>query len=345
MKIVSAQELKEIAVKILTIVGVPEGDATLIADHLVEADLQGRNSHGVFRLPAIVRGIKKKAISPRAQVEPIQETAAMALLDAKQGIGQVVSMKAMLLAMEKARHSGIGIVSVRGASHIGFLGYYTEYAAKQGMIGIALTNNEPATAPTGGAEPIHGTNPISIAFPTREEPIVVDMATSVVARGKILLSLQKGQKIPKGWAVDSEGRDTEDPAAALAGSLLPIGGPKGYCLAFAFDILTGALAGASVGVDVKGTVHTEEVCTKGDLFIAIEPQMFCGFESFLDRVERLKEQIKGCKRAPGVSQIYLPGQPEKMTRLKRSQEGIPVNERLWKELVELAQPPVDAEGG
>lgn len=116
-------------------------------------------------------------------------------------------------------------------------------------------------------------------------------------------------------------------------------------MAFAFDALTGALAGASVGVDVKGTVHTEEVCTKGDLFTAIEPQMFCGFESFLDRVERLKEQIKGCKRAPGVGQIYLPGQPEKMTRLKRSQEGIPVDERLWKELAELAQPPVDAEGG
>ena len=345
MKIVSAQRLKEIAVKILTMIGVPEGDATLIADHLVEANLQGRDSHGVFRLPAIVKGIKKKAISTRAQVETIQETPAMALLDAKQGIGQIVSMKAMLLAIKKGRDSGIGIVSVRGASHIGFLGYYTEYAAKQGMIGIVFTNTEPAVTPTGGAEPIHGTNPISIALPTRDEAIVVDMATSVVARGKIMESLQKGQKIPKGWAVDSEGRDTEDPAAALAGSLLTIGGPKGYCLAFAFDALTGALAGASVGVDVKGTVHTEEVCTKGDLFIAIEPQMFCGLESFLDRVERLKEQIKQCKRAPGVAQIYLPGQPEKMTHLKRSQKGIPVNERLWKELAELAQLPVEAEGG
>ena len=338
MKTVSAQELREIAVKVLITIGLLEEDAGLVANHLVEANLRGRDSHGVLRLPHIVKGIKKKAISTQAQVETVRETAATALLDAKQGIGQVVALKAMHLAIKKAGDIGIGIVSMRNASHIGFIGYYTEYAAKQGMIGVAFCNTESAMAPFGGAEPILGTNPISITFPTREEPIVVDMATSLVARGKIIDLSRKGQRIPKGWAVDSEGRDTEDPVAALAGALLPVGGPKGYCLAFGFDVLAGALAGACVGTDVRGTVHTEEVCTKGDLFIAIDPQKFCGLESFLDRVERLKEQIKACKKAPGVTQIYLPGDPEWITRQKRQQEGIPVDEKLWSEVTELAKP-------
>jgi len=161
------------------------------------------------------------------------------------------------------------------------------------------------------------------------------MATSVVARGKIIEYERNGKPIPKGWAIDQDGLDTEDATAALAGSLLPIAGPKGYCLAFAFDILTGALAGASLGKDVKGTVHAEEVCTKGDLFLAIDPEMFNGSQDFLNRVEHLREQVKSSKKAPGVTQILLPGDPELMTREKRLKEGIPVNEKLWQQLLEM----------
>jgi len=335
MKVVTVTELKEKAIRILTSAGVSENDATLVADHLVEANLRGRDSHGISRILGIVKGIDKNTINPSPKVSVVQETPAMALLDGRHSIGQIVAMKAMTLAIEKAHNVGIGIVSLRNASHIGFLGYYTEEAAKQGTIGIAFTNTEPAMSPTGGAEPILGTNPICIGIPSKGDAIVVDLATSVVARGKILEFSRKGQKIPKGWAVDKDGVDTEDPAAALEGALLPIAGPKGYCLAFAIDVLAGALAGASVGADVKGTVHTEDICTKGDLFIAIDPQMFTGSQDFLERVERLQNQIKSCKKAPGVTQIYLPGDPELITRSKRVNEGISLDEKLWQQLLDL----------
>jgi L-2-hydroxycarboxylate dehydrogenase (NAD+) len=335
MKVVTASELKEKAIRILTSAGVSEDDAALVADHLVEANLRGRDSHGISRLLGIMKGIEKKTINPSTKISVLRETPAMALLDGEHSIGQVVAVKAMSLAIEKAHNVGVGIVSLRNAAHIGFLGYYTEQAARQGTIGIAFTNTEPAMSPPGGAQPILGTNPICIGIPSREEPILVDLATSVVARGKILEFSRKGQKIPKGWAVDKDGVDTEDPVAALEGALLPIAGPKGYCLAFAIDVLTGALAGASVGTDVKGTVHTEEVCTKGDLFIAIDPQLFTSFQDFLDRVERLKEQIKSCRKAPGVTHIYLPGDPELITRATRIKEGISLDEKLWQQLSEL----------
>jgi len=335
MKVVTAQQLRETAVKILRSKGASENDAALVADHLVEANLRGRDSHGISRLLGIMKGIEKKTINPRTKVSVIRETPAMALLDGKHSIGQIVAMKAMTLAIEKAHNTGIGLVSVRNASHIGFLGYYTQWAAKQGTIGIAFTNTEPAMSPTGGAEPILGTNPICIGIPTKGDPILVDLATSVVARGKILEFQRKGQKIPKGWAINKDGADTEDPAAALEGSLLPIAGAKGYCLAFAIDVLTGALAGASVGADVKGTVHTEDICTKGDLFIAIDPHVFTSSRDFLSRVERLQKQVKSCKKAPGVTQIHLPGDPELITRSTRIKEGIPLDEKLWQQLLDL----------
>lgn len=335
MKVVTAQELKDTATKILTSAGVTESEAASVADHLAEANLKGRDSHGISRLVGLIKGIEKKSINPETSLRVVQETPAMALLDANHSIGQIVAMKAMNMAVEKAHKVGIGIVSMRNASHIGFLGYYADQAAKQGMVGIVFTNTEPAMSATGGAEPVLGTNPICIGIPTKTEPMVIDMATSIVARGKVIEYERNGKPIPKGWAIDKEGLDTEDATAALAGSLLPIAGPKGYCLAFAFDILTGALAGAAVGTDVKGTVHPEEVCTKGDLFIAIAPEMFNGSPDFLDKVEHLGEQVKSSKKAPGVTRILLPGDPELMTREKRLQEGIPINEKLWQQLQEL----------
>lgn len=341
MKIVSVEELRRASLEVLHVAGVPKEDARIVADHLVEANLRGCDSHGVLiRLPRLVKGIRSGAINPSSSVKVIRETSATTLLDGGQGIGQVVSMKAVDIAVEKARDVGVGVVSLRRCSHIGFLGYYSEHVARQGMVGITFTNTEPAMAPTGGAEPIFGTNPIAIGIPTKDYPILIDMSTSVVARGKIIDYMNKGLKIEKGWAIDREGKVTEDPEEALKGALLPIGGPKGYCLALGFDILTGALAGASVGKDVRGTLHAEEVCTKGDLFIAINPDMFCGLEAFMNGVERLKKQIKGCRKAPGVDMIYLPGDPEMITREKRMGEGVPVDEKSWSDLKALKASPV-----
>jgi L-2-hydroxycarboxylate dehydrogenase (NAD+) len=190
--------------------------------------------------------------------------------------------------------------------------------------------------PPGGAEPILGTNPLAIGIPTKHDAIIIDMSTSVVSRGKILECLQKGLKIKKGWAVDERGEVTEDPEAALRGALLPMAEHKGFCLALGIDVLTGALAGASVGKDVKGTLHAEEFSTKGDFFTVINPDMFCGLRDFLDRVELLKRQIKSCKKAFGTNNIYLPGERSRsIIRNRRMQEGIPVEEKLWNNLIEL----------
>lgn len=337
MKRVSVEELRRVPIEILTAAGVPEEDAGIVADQLVEANLRGRDSHGVLvRLPRLIEGIRTGAIKPHSKVKVVHETPATALLDGGQGIGQVVSMKAVELALKKAERVGVGVVSVRRSSHIGFLGYYSEYVAKRGMIGITLTNTEPAMAPSGGAQPILGTNPIAIGIPTKDDLILIDMSTSVVARGKILDHLEKGTKIERGWAVDEEGKVTEDPKEALKGALLPIADSKGYCLALGIDVLTGALAGASVGKDVRGTLHTEEVCTKGDLFIVLNPAMFCGLKGFIKRVERLKKQIKSCRKAPGVDMIYLPGErSRRITRERTIREGISVDEKVWRNLIEF----------
>ncbi|MBN2567837.1 MAG: Ldh family oxidoreductase [Deltaproteobacteria bacterium] len=335
MKVITAQELKDTATSILTSAGVTDSEAALVADHLTEANLKGRDSHGISRLVGLVKGLENGAIHAGTNMTILKETPAMALIDANHSIGQIVALKAMDMAIEKAKKVGIGIVSMRNASHIGFLGYYAEKAAKQGTIGILFTNTEPAMSASGGAEPVLGTNPICVGIPTKGEPMVVDMATSVVARGKIMEHERNGKPIPKGWAIDKDGSDTEDPSAALAGSLLPIAGPKGYCLAFAFDLLSGALAGAAVGTDVKGTAHADEVCTKGDLFLAIDPELFNGSQDFLDRVEQLGKQVKSSKKASGVTQILLPGDPELTTKEKRLKEGIAINEKLWQQLTEM----------
>jgi len=204
VKVVTAQELKDTATRILTSAGVTESEANLVADHLAEANLKGRDSHGISRLVGLMKGIEKKSINAKTGLKVVKETPAMALLDANHSIGQIVAMKAMNMAVEKAHKVGIGIVSMRNASHIGFLGYYADQAAKQGTIGIVFTNTEPAMSASGGAEPVLGTNPICIGIPTKTEPMVIDMATSVVARGKIIEYERNGKPIPKGWAIDQD---------------------------------------------------------------------------------------------------------------------------------------------
>ncbi len=337
MRLVNLTELEDVSTRALTSVGVPKNDARTVAQHLVEADLRSRSSHGVLRLPGIVAGIKKGAISRFARVTIIRETRATALLDGNHGLGQVVSMKAVKMAIGKAQSVGVGVVSVRNSSHVGFMGYYTLHSARQNMIGIALTNTEPAMAPTGGIEKILGSNPISIGIPSRVEPIVVDLSTTVVSRGRIVELEKAGMRIPLAWALDREGKETEDPGLALEGSILPIAGAKGYALSLAFDLLTGALSGSSVGKSVRGTLHTTDPPTKGDLFISINPDFFGGIDGFLDKVELLKNQIRRTKRAKGIEKIFVPGERGNIQRAQRIREGIPVDAGLWEELNNLAR--------
>ncbi|MFC1876024.1 Ldh family oxidoreductase [Thermodesulfobacteriota bacterium] len=332
---IQPKELLELAQTIFISKGVSEQEARLVSDMLVEANLRGHDSHGVIRIPKWTTGLKAGAINPIAKVQTVQETAASALLDGGSALGPVVGCKASDMAIQKAKSLGIGIVVVRKASHIGMLGYYTEYMAKQGVIGICMTNSESGVAPFGTADKILGTNPLSIGVPTRTWPMILDMSTSVVARGKIVVALESGEKIPLGWALNKNGDPTTDPKEALEGVLLPFGGMKGSGLAIMVDILSGALAGQAVGRDVKGTFDMKNEGTKGDMFMAIEPSVFIDIGRFLDTVESLKGQIKGAKKAKGVDNILLPGEYEYLMRKKRVKDGIPINKELLNILMGL----------
>lgn len=332
---IQPKELLKLAQSIFISKGVSEQEAMLVSDMLVEANLRGHDSHGVIRIPKWSTGLEAGAINPIAKVQAVRETAASALLDGGSALGPVVGHKASDMVIHKAKSLGIGIVVVRKASHIGMLGYYTEYMAQRGVIGICMTNSESGVAPFGTADKILGTNPLSIGVPTRTWPMVLDMSTSVVARGKIVVALENREKIPLGWALNKDGGPTTDPKEALEGVLLPLGGMKGSGLAIMVDILTGALAGQAVGRDVKGTFDMKHEGTKGDMFMAIEPSVFIGLERFLDTVESLKGQIKGARKAKGADKILLPGEYEYLMRQKRYKEGIPINEELLATLTDL----------
>lgn len=334
---IKREDLLILSKKILMSRGVPEKDSNVVSDALVEANLRGHDSHGVIRIPKWIIGIEAGAINPLCKVKEIRETCGVALLDGDHGLGPVVGIKASSVAVCKAKKIGISLVSVRKASHLGMLAYYTEFMAKKGMIGICMTNTEPGVAPYGGAEKILGTNPLSIAVPTRGNLIILDMSTSMVARGKIVLAIEKGEEIPEGWAIDKDGKITKNPKKALEGALLPFGGAKGSGLAIMVDILTGALAGASIGKNVRGTFDMRYEGTKGDLFMSIDPSILTDFETFLNSIDNLKGQIKQAKKRKGADEIFLPGEIEYFTREKRLKEGIPLKERLFKELKRLEQ--------
>lgn len=335
--LVTREELLDLVKKIFMSKGVPEKDANVVSDALVEANLRGHDSHGVIRIPKWTAGLEAGAINPLCKVKTIKETAAGAILDGDRGLGPVVGVTASNIAIFKAKEAGICAVSVKRASHIGMLAYYPELMTNKGVIGICMTNTEPGVAPFGGAEKVLGTNPMAIGIPSRDSPLILDMSTSVVARGKIVLALEKGEAIPEGWAMNRDGEITKDPREALDGALLPIGGPKGSGLAIIVDLLTGGLAGTAVGKNVKGTLDMKHEGTKGDLFIAIDPSTFTEFQGFLDRVEDLKHQIKQCKRAKKVREIFLPGELEYITRERRLKDGILLTEQLFGDLRRLGE--------
>jgi L-2-hydroxycarboxylate dehydrogenase (NAD+) len=329
---ISANELRSLAEQIFEAYGVNDSDAQLVADALVEADLRGHPSHGVIRIPKWTDGIKAGAISRQCAASIIKETQSVAWMDGKRALGPVVAHIASKLAAHKARETGVGLVSVCQASHIGMLQYYTDYLAAEGLIGIAATNTEPGVAPYGGVDKVLGTNPLCIAVPGRSGSMVLDMSTSQVARGKIVIAKSRGEPIPENWAIDREGRPTRDPVAALAGALLPVGGAKGSGLAIMVDLLAGALAGGAVGKGVRGTFQMDQEPTKGDLFIAIDPQALAGLDVFLSRVEGLKSDIRSSRVASGFDRILCPGEFEMECRRRHLSDGIPIESDLLTEL-------------
>jgi LDH2 family malate/lactate/ureidoglycolate dehydrogenase len=342
----SPESLQEFATRCFDAVGLHPEDAALVADSLVAAELRGVTSHGLVRLPVYLRNLADGLVDPSARPTLAADGPTVALVDGKGAMGQVASKLAMDLAIRRARDSGVAAVAVRNSNHFGAGAYWAMLALPERMIGVAMTNGAVAMAPTGGVTPLLGNNPIAVASPAgRELPIVLDMAQTMVARGWIKLAALRGQPIPDGWAQDAEGRPTNDPAAALDGSLLPIGGYKGYGLSVIVELLTAALSGAAMGPALENMgftagaheeqrypVHEAGGTGTGHFFVALDIGRFMPIDVYTARVDALILTMKASRRGHGTDTIYLPGEKEFLNERARRAEGVPMSPEVWSEV-------------
>jgi LDH2 family malate/lactate/ureidoglycolate dehydrogenase len=318
----------------------PTEDAAFVAEVLTEADLRGVESHGVTRLAGYLGMIDRGYLNPHPAIEVVQDTGACALLDGDLGFGMLGARQGMCTAMDKAKEYGIGMVTARNLTHTGLVGYYTMMAANSGLIGWAMNNGPTIVPPFGGLTPTYATNPISIAFPGgEEEPVVLDMATTMVAAGKLRLAAKKGAPIPTNWGTDREGIPTDDPGEVLShGHLQWAGGYKGFGLGTVIELMTGVLSGGLFGLSVPPLRDFgQDPLMACGTYIAIDIERFIPLEDFRSRLDELVRQIKSSKRAAGVDRIYVAGEIEFEQKRERLQSGIPLSKAVFDELKKLSE--------
>jgi LDH2 family malate/lactate/ureidoglycolate dehydrogenase len=340
---VSEQSLTAFTSAVLCAAGVREHDAAITADVLVASDARGISSHGVARLAYYLAMIEAGMLDPRAMPTMARESATTAVIDAHNGLGQPVGVLAMTLAIEKAAAHDVGIVTVRHSNHYGIAGYYAMMALERDMIGVSLTNTHTAVAPTGGRRPTIGTNPIAIAVPTSEAPhFVLDMATSVVPRGRLEVAGRQGTALPLGWAIDAHGAGTTSPEAGLDGALLPLGGPaitsgyKGYGLAVAVELLSAVLPGSLYGPLVAPMWDTAAPSDLGQFFMALNVAAFDDPVAFEARASDLLRRIKASPLAEEATEILVAGEKEARATQEARRYGIVLDATVAAELATLA---------
>ena len=333
--------MKQCLVKI----GVPEADADIVTDVLIESDKRGIDSHGIGRLkPIYLDRIDAGILNTETKIDVVKETETTAVLDGNNGMGHVVARKAMEMAIQKAKDKGLGMVAVRNSTHYGIAGYYTTMASDAGMVGITGTNARPSIAPTHGVENMLGTNPLTFGFPTDEEfPFVLDCATSVSQRGKIEMYSRSGKKLPAGWVIDREGKTRTDTDQVLVdltkgkAALAPLGGLgedtagyKGYGYATVVEVLCAALQNGSYlkalgGFDENGNKIPYPL---GHFFMAIDIEHFVPLSVFKAIAGAIMRDLRASEVAPGAERIYTAGEKEHEARLFRMEHGCPVPEAL-----------------
>jgi len=330
---ISANQLREYCSRLFVAIGMPVAEADILADTLVEADLTGVESHGVSRVANYLTKLRAGGARSELKLTAVTDGPGIAVYDAHNSMGAVAAYRAMEAAIEKAKKTGIAFINVVNSNHYGMAGYFAKMAVAHDMIGFTATNSAAQMAPWGGTKAFFGTNPFAMAIPAGEQlPIVADMATSVVARGKIILASKKNQAIPHGWAQTADGEDTTDAKAALLGTVLPFAGPKGYAIATMIEALTGVLAGSAVGPQVKGIASVDEPSRVSHCFMAIDLAAFGAAAEFKQRVDRMILDMKGGPKAKGVAEIYLPGEIEARKRRQRLAEGIVLEAVIVEEL-------------
>ena len=327
------EALTDFVIDVLQKLGVPKGDAVITAQNLVKADLRGIESHGVARLKRYTDGLKNGVVKTNPNIRVVRESPVTALLDGDFGLGQVVSFKAMNLAIEKAKKNYVGLVGVRNSNHFGIAGFYGLMALEHDLIGLVTTNTRPLVAPTFSKQKLMGTNPICVAVPSGRKGFVLDMATSVAPIGKMEVARRIGKKVPLNWGIDPEGNITDDPEKITKGALLPLGGlgeilggHKGYGLASVVDIFSGILTGANWG-EAVGETQGPGPANVGHFFGAINPEAFMPLSEFKQRMDQFVETLKSAERLPGAEEIYVAGEKSIFTEATRKKIGVALDSK------------------
>ncbi|KAB8416396.1 hypothetical protein FH972_024915 [Carpinus fangiana] len=324
---IASPTLFTFATNVLVANSIPEAHASIIAKALVAADLRGVDTHGTQRIPSYLARIRAGVLSATAEPTLTQKTPAVALVDAHDGFGFVAAHLAMQRAIAMAQVYGIGMVSVAHSNHFGMSAWLVQQALDADMMSLVFTNSSPALPVWGGREKLMGVSPIACGAPAGAEGrhFILDMAPSIAARGKIYKALRRGEKIPLDWALDGEGRPTDDPARALEeGAVMqPMGGPKGSALSVMMDVFSGVLSGSAFAGGVTGPYDPSKAGDVGHFIVAIKPDLFMSLDEFKGRMDHLYRTVVGSQKADGVDRIYYPGEMEILREEERRRDGIP----------------------
>ncbi|EZF68653.1 hypothetical protein H105_08674 [Trichophyton soudanense CBS 452.61] len=324
-KRVAAPDAEDFVQRVLEKNGVPSANASIVAKCLVDADLRGVDTHGINRIPSYMERIRQGVLDPKASPSLTQVTPVVARVDGHNAFGFISATMAMDHAIEMAKEFGIGMVSVHNSNHFGMSASFVRQAVDANMMSLIFTNSSPALPVWGGKERLMGASPIACGAPSgpNSPPFILDLAFSVAARGKIYKAHRRGEAIPEGWALDANGSHTTDPAAALRGVMLPIGGPKGSALSIMMDVFSGVLSGSSFAGHVTGPYDPSKPAGVGHFIMALKPDLFLSLDEFKDRMDYLYKRVVTCEKMRGVDRIYYPGQIEIITSQERAKDGIP----------------------
>lgn len=337
---IAVDRLNQFVIELTQKAGLPEEQACILADTLIEADLKGIRTHGMLRLPIYVKRMETGVVNVKEEMAVVREAGTVRQLDARNGLGQVACFRGMGLAIAKAEEFGLGACGVFNSNHCGALGYYTDLATEKKMIGIMTTNVFPLMAPVGGKEKVVGNNPFAVSVPRLEgPPITYDVATSTVSYGKVLTFLRRGEKIPLGWVTDAQGLPTDNPEELISrrGSMTPFTGHKGYGLAFVLEILAGVLTGAAFGRGLHSLYDADHFAGLGQFLMAINIENFMEPEFFFQRLEEWIDEVKCSPLAADSSEILIPGEIEQKSKGENLKTGLVYDEALLKEIDLLAE--------
>ena len=335
--LIDAATLKDWVIRVFVANSVPYDQADIIADCLVRADMKGVASHGVSRIPIYLKRLGLGLVRADARPKIIRETDSTGVVDAGDGFGHPAAMFGLRFAIERARRTGAGVAGIINSTHFGMAAHYGEIASSEDCVALVSTNSSPRMAPWGARDALFGTNPLAISVPGPTGPLVLDMATSAAALGRIVMAAAAGQAIPPGWALDREGRPTTDAATALGGTVVPMAGPKGSGLAFMLDVLCGALTGGEFGLSVRSLYRDMDVPEQcAHFMIVINVAAFIPVEQFRAAMTRYVSDFKACRPAEGIETVYLPGEIEQMRLHRALAEGVPIELSTLQALQEIA---------